>query len=158
MNKLPVKERGCVCVCVCVCAQSLSCVWFFMTLWTGAFQAPLSMEFSRQKYWMGCHFLLQGIIPTQGLNPGLLCLLHWQADSLPLSHLWSLKRKGYRYKNKDRSIKQRQCTMSVVVYFFFFKEEFFFLKINQKYYGQGFFISVWSDHWSLLFLSRKKTL
>ena len=33
-----------------------------------------------------CHFLLQGIFPTQGLN---LCLLHWQADSLPLSHLGS---------------------------------------------------------------------
>ena len=31
----------------------------------------------------GCHFLLQGILPTQGLN---LCLLHWQAGSLPLSH------------------------------------------------------------------------
>ena len=33
---------------------------------------------------MGCHFLLQGIFPTQGSNPHLLCLLHWQADSLPL--------------------------------------------------------------------------
>ena len=33
---------------------------------------------------MGCHFLLQGIFPTQGSNPHLL---HWQADSLPLNHL-----------------------------------------------------------------------
>ena len=32
---------------------------------------------------VGCHFLLQGIFPTQGLNPRLL---NWQADSLPLSH------------------------------------------------------------------------
>ena len=32
---------------------------------------------------VGCHFLLQGILPTQGLNPHLL---HWQADSLQLSH------------------------------------------------------------------------
>ena len=30
-----------------------------------------------------CQFLLQGILPTQGLN---LCLLHWQADSSPMSH------------------------------------------------------------------------
>ena len=30
---------------------------------------------------VGCHFLLQGIFPTQGLNPHLLSLLHWQADS-----------------------------------------------------------------------------
>ena len=28
--------------------------------------------FSRQEYWMGCHALLQGIFPTQELNPGLL--------------------------------------------------------------------------------------
>ena len=32
---------------------------------------------------MGCHFLLQGIYPTRRLNSGLLCLLHWQAGSLP---------------------------------------------------------------------------
>ena len=35
---------------------------------------------------MGCHFLLQGIFPTQELNLSLLQLLHWQAGSLPLSH------------------------------------------------------------------------
>ena len=33
----------------------------------------------------GCHFLLQGIFPTQGSNPHLLCLLHWQVDSLWLA-------------------------------------------------------------------------
>ena len=32
---------------------------------------------------MGCYFLLQGIFPTQALNP---CLLQWKAGSLPLSH------------------------------------------------------------------------
>ena len=32
---------------------------------------------------VGCHVLLQGIFPTQGLNPHLLCLLHWQVGSLP---------------------------------------------------------------------------
>ena len=32
-------------------------------------------------------FPLQGIFPTQGSNPRLLCLLHWQADSLPLGYL-----------------------------------------------------------------------
>ena len=33
---------------------------------------------------MGCRFLLRGIFATQGSNP---CLVHWQVDSLPLSHL-----------------------------------------------------------------------
>ena len=37
-----------------------------------AHQAPLSMEFSRQEYWSGCHSLLQGIFSTQGLNRSLL--------------------------------------------------------------------------------------
>ena len=39
---------------------------------------------------VGFHALLQGIFSTQGWNPGLLCLLHWQAGSLPLAHLGSL--------------------------------------------------------------------
>ena len=34
---------------------------------------------------VGCHDLLQGIFPTQGLNLHLLCLLHWQAGSLLLA-------------------------------------------------------------------------
>ena len=34
---------------------------------------------------MDCHALLQGILPTQGLNPHLLCLLHWQASCLTLA-------------------------------------------------------------------------
>ena len=38
----------------------------------------------------GCHCLLQGIFPTHGSNPCLLCLLQWQADSLPLGHQGSL--------------------------------------------------------------------
>ena len=38
---------------------------------------------------VGSHFLLQGIFPTQRSNPHLLWLLHWQADTLPLSHLGS---------------------------------------------------------------------
>ena len=59
-----------------------SCVRLFATLWIIACQAPLSLGFSRQ---VGCHFLFQGILPAQGSNPYLLCLLHWQAGSLPLA-------------------------------------------------------------------------
>ena len=33
---------------------------------------------------VGCHFLLQGIFPTQGSNLRLLHLLHWQTGSLSL--------------------------------------------------------------------------
>ena len=44
----------------------------FATPWTVAHQAPLSVGFSRQEYWSGLHFLLQGIFLTQGSNPHLL--------------------------------------------------------------------------------------
>ena len=115
-----------------------SCVQLFVTPWTAACQAPLSVGFSRQEYWselpfpapgdlpypgieprspalqvdslppeppvkpnrsylawnspgqntgVGSRSFLQGICPTKGSNPGLLWLLHWQANSLPLCHL-----------------------------------------------------------------------
>ena len=32
---------------------------------------------------LSCHVLVQGIFPTQGVSPRLLCLLHWQSGSLP---------------------------------------------------------------------------
>ena len=44
----------------------------FVTAWTIAHKAPLSMGLSRQEYWSGLHFLLQGIFSTQGSNPWLL--------------------------------------------------------------------------------------
>ena len=33
--------------------KSFSRVWLFATLWTAAYQAPLSVGFSRQEYWSG---------------------------------------------------------------------------------------------------------
>ena len=64
-------------------------------------QAPLSIDFSRQEYWSGCRFLLQGIFPTQGSNTRLL---HWQVSSLPLSH------QGSRFKGES-------CNVHIRIYF-----------------------------------------
>ena len=52
---------------------SLNHVELFATPWTIAHQAPLSMGSPGKNTRLGCHFLLQGIFLTQGLNP---CLLH----------------------------------------------------------------------------------
>ena len=46
-------------------------------------------KFSGKNTGVSCHFLLQGIFPTQGSNQSLLHLLCWQENSLPLSHLGS---------------------------------------------------------------------
>ena len=68
---------------VCVYVWLNDTDWLFATPWTVAHQAPLSMEFSRQEYWSVLPFPSPGIFPNQGLNPCLLCLLHWQVSSLP---------------------------------------------------------------------------
>ena len=52
--------------------KPLSCVWLFATPWTVPHQAPLSMKFSSKNTAMGCHSLLQVILPTQGSNLDLL--------------------------------------------------------------------------------------
>ena len=66
----------------------LSCsrVRLFVTPWTVARRPLCPWDCLSRNTGVSCHFLLQEIFLTQGLN---LCLLHWQADSLLLSHLGS---------------------------------------------------------------------
>ena len=71
----------------------LSCSVLSDSLWCCGLQSArcLSLWDSPNKSTgVGCHFLLQGTFLNQGSNPYLLCFLHWQADSLLLSHLGSL--------------------------------------------------------------------
>ena len=63
--------------------KSLSRVRLTVTQWTVAYQAPLSMGFSRQEYWNELPFPSPGIFPAQGLNPGLL---HCRQTLYRLSH------------------------------------------------------------------------
>ena len=51
----------------------------FVTPWTAAHQAPLSMIFSRQGYWSGLPFPSPGDLPNPGIKPGSPAL---RADSL----------------------------------------------------------------------------
>ena len=52
-----------------MCAQLLSHVQLFMTPWTIACQAPLSMGFSRQEYWSGLPCPPPGDLPNPGIEP-----------------------------------------------------------------------------------------
>jgi len=63
-------------------------VQLFETLWTVALQAPLSMGFSRQEYWSGLPCPPPGDFLTQGLNPSLQHLLHWQGGFFAISATW----------------------------------------------------------------------
>ena len=60
--------------------KSLSRVQLFATPWTIAYQAPLSMEFSRQEYWSGLLFPSPGDLPDPGIEPRSPTL---QADASP---------------------------------------------------------------------------
>ena len=65
-------------------------VQLFTMLWTVAHQAPLSMEFSRQKYWSGLPYQDPGDFPDPGIEPRSPVAPVLQADSLPLNHWRSL--------------------------------------------------------------------
>ena len=76
-----------------MCVHScFSHVWLFVTLWTVAHLWTKDRLFCPwdslgKNIGAGCHFLFQGIFPTQGLNSCLLRLLHWRVGSLPLAPL-----------------------------------------------------------------------
>ena len=74
---------------VLMCAQSLCCVQLFVTPWTVARQAPLSMGFSRQEYQNGLSFPSSGDLPDVGMEPTFPVSPASQVESLPLSHLGS---------------------------------------------------------------------
>ena len=57
-----------------------------------------------------CHTLLQGIFPTQGSKLHLLCLLHWQAGSLPLA---PFGKSNVIYGDIDTVDRYRYCGVTV---------------------------------------------
>ena len=71
--------------------KSLSRVRLFVTV---AYQAPPSMEFSRQEYWSGLPFPSRGNLPDPGIKPRSPA---FQADALPFEppgkpkSLWGVK-------------------------------------------------------------------
>ena len=75
----------------------LSHVWFFVTPWTVARQAPPYMGFSRQEYRSGA--LLKGIFQTQQLNPDLL-----QCRQI----LYHLSHQGNSLKNRRKILKKKK--------------------------------------------------
>ena len=66
----------------CVCVSVTQLCLIFAIPWILACQIPLSMEFSRQKYWSGLLFPSPGDLPDPGIGPRSPAL---QADSLPES-------------------------------------------------------------------------
>ena len=64
----------------------LSCIQLFVTLWTVAHQASLSLGFFSQEYWSGLPFSPLGDLPNPGFELTFVAFLALQADSLLLCH------------------------------------------------------------------------
>ena len=69
--------------CVCSVAPVVSDSLWAYGLWPARLLCP--WDSPGKNTGVACHALLQGIFLTQGSNPCLLCLLHWQVGSLPLA-------------------------------------------------------------------------
>ena len=86
--------------------KSLSCVWLLATPWTAAYQAPLSMGFSRQEYWSG--------LPL----PSPRNFLGWWKCSIPWLGYWDVYYMGiYIFQNSLnfilKSIEFVVCTSQI---------------------------------------------
>ena len=64
-------------------------VWLFVTPWTVAYQASLSIGFSRQEYWSRLPCPIPGDLPNPGIKPTSPASPALQADSLPLNYCGS---------------------------------------------------------------------
>ena len=80
------RGAGSGCLGMCVCAESLQS---YTALCDPMDRSPpgssVHGDSLGKNTGVGCHALLQRILPTQGSNPYLSCILHRQAGSLPLA-------------------------------------------------------------------------
>ena len=88
----------------CVHECVLSHVWLFVTLWTVAWQAPLSTEFSRQEYWSGLPSLMLGDLPVPEIKPEFPTLaggfLNTEPPGKPHLYIYST------YSNRIKSLEK----------------------------------------------------
>ena len=73
---------ACVCMYVCACVSAYSVVYDSVTPWIAACQAPLSVELSRQEYWIGLPCPPPKDLPNPGVELTSVSPA-FQADSLP---------------------------------------------------------------------------
>ena len=88
-----------------VLCQLLSHVRLFVTPWTIAHQASLSMGFSRQEYWSGLPFPPSGDHPDPGIDPGSPAL---QKDSLLSENHWRSRQNAVPRAQQTHTIRRQR--------------------------------------------------
>ena len=97
-------------VCVLSC---FGCVRLFVTLWTVARQAPLSMAFSRQKYWSGLLSPLAGDLPDSGIKPAFLTSPALAGRFFTASTMWEVQ-VGLRWSIAKETCSPRARNLSCI--------------------------------------------
>jgi len=103
--------RASIRMAVCVLSH-VTKLRLFVTPWTVAHQAPLSMEISKQEYWNGMPFPTPGDLLDQGIEQASLHLLHWQVDSLP-PHSLGKPQNGSTGTIKSPKLENIQATLTL---------------------------------------------
>ena len=85
--------------------KSLSHVQLFAAPWTVAYQASLSMGFSRPEYWSGLPFPSPGDRPHPGMEPRSPAL---QADALPWATREALFYEILSQKNSEEWLNRKE--------------------------------------------------
>ena len=98
--------------------KSLSCVWFSMTPWTVAHQAPLSMEFFRQEYWNGLPFPSPRGLPDPRIKPRSTAL---QTDSLLVELPVALEKSGSLHEREIQEVEGAGSLLQTYLLFRIFK-------------------------------------
>ena len=99
---------------MCACLVAQSCLTLCGPIGCSLSGPSIHGKFPVKSSVVGCHFLLQGISPTQGSNPRLLYLLHCQADSVPLCHLGSPVT-NRRTKRQDKMLAVTSATGKILL-------------------------------------------
>ena len=82
-------------------AKSLQSCLTYVTLWTVARQAPLSVGFSRQEYWRGLPCPPPGDLPDPGIKPASLMFPALLGGFFTTSVTWEVQDLLYSYINQN---------------------------------------------------------
>ena len=117
----------------CACSQSHTTLCNPMDCGPPGFLC--TWNFASRNTGVSCHFLFRGILQTQGQSTGLLCLLHCQVNSLPLSHLGSPPCYSILVKrrNPTDNLSQKNISQKLQSSLFLLK----YTKLIEKYQIQG---------------------
>ena len=105
----------------------LRCVWLFVTPWTVALQAPLSMGFFRQEYYSGLPFPPSVDLPNPGIKSTSPIFLHCRWILHLLSHWgspWTYNLKHmyictFTFCKKKKNIETQYTNYPVICFFCF---------------------------------------